>query len=219
MDKEEGIIEVLKSLDTWQVFTVVLIGIFLYFIFKTELLDKFLKAKSNKAEEKLKNEIERVKDEFAERAFKNIESAAHHSVESLEHCIGANYYVIHDSGEDLRNVEKWYLAVLRSTSFAIGTDYQEPVLINSGFRWLNEQARDKMFIYVPDAENEPNLKGIDGEYMSTMGIKSCALCLVKNETKVYHLVSLNFDVVNPKKINPNLRKTIFEFKRSVLSNI
>jgi len=160
-----------------------------------------------------------IRNEAAARAFKNIELAAHQAVESLEHCIGANYYVIHDSGRDLLQVHDWYLTVLRSTSFKVGMDYAEPVLVNEGFRYINEQARDKMFFYLPDAEANTKIKGIDADYMKLMGIKSCALFLVKNEGHVYHMVSLNFDLTNPKTINKNIRKTLADFKRAVLQNI
>lgn len=226
----DGFIEIIKNLDTWQIFTIVLIVVLLYFIIKSELIDKLLKSKKEnkkleiesekiESQTKLEIEIKRIKDEFLQKAFKSIEAAAHHAVESLEHCIGANYYVIHDSGNDLKNVDDWYLAVLRSTSFAVGTDYEKPVLIGNGFRWLNEQARDKVFFYVPDTFNEENLSGIEGDYLKAMDIKSCAICLVKNEKSVYHFVSLNFDMVQPKKLNTNLRKVLFEFKRTVMLNI
>lgn len=221
MNEKKDFFELLRELHSWQIFVIALIIIVVYFMIKTELINKLFSSEKQKREsdKKLEEEIKRIKNEFAEKAFKNIEQAAHHAVESLEHCIGANYYVIHDSGGDLRDTDKWYLAVLRSTSFAVGTDYAQPIIVNNGFRWFNENIRDRMFYYVSNAEKEKNLEGIDGDYCKTMGIKSFAGALVKNEGHVYHIVSLNFDIIEPKKVNPDIRKIIFEFKRSVLTNI
>lgn len=213
------LLDLLKKLDSWQLFTIVLFAIFIYLLFRFDIIGKVIKTKKQVSDSKTKDEIERIKDEFVERAFRNIEVFSHHAVENLEHCIGANYYVIHDSGNDLKHVKDWYLAVIRSTSFEVGIDYADPVLVNNGFRWFNENVRDKLFFCVDDAYNNENLKGIDGDYCMAMGIKSFAGCLVKNEGNVYHMISLNFDKENPKDYNPELRKVIFEFKRSVLSNI
>jgi hypothetical protein len=234
MEKEKSFWDVLISLDKWQIFIIVIVIVILYFISKYDTIIGLIKNKKKikilseeeskllqikKEKEAIMAEVERVKKEIAENRLKNIEASAHQAVEVLTGCIGANYYLVHDSGKHLSLTDNWFMTILRSTSFNLAIDFEHPVALEEGFRWLNTMGRDRFFYVIDDMEKEKHFTQGEKDYMSLMGIRSACVMVVRNEGSRIHMASFNFEHTNPLKNNPELRKIAMGFKRAILANI
>lgn len=223
MEKEKGFWDVLISLSQWQIFFIIIVIVVLYFISKYDTIISLIKNKKKikilSEKDLMALEVERVKREIAENRLKNIEAAAHQSVEVLKGCIGANYYLIHDSGKDLSLTDKWFMTILRSTSFNLSIDYEEPVPVDKGFKWLNSMTRDRFFYVISDSQKEEHFTQGEKDYLNLMGIKSACVILVRNEGTRIHMASFNFEHINPLEANKELRKIAMGFKRAILANI
>lgn len=151
---------------------------------------------------------------------------------SMEHCIGVNFYSIHNGGETIQVDGKWHLEVYLSTEPELETDFPDlqddspqiyPRISNMfrGWAWLNNEAlKNQVPIYIPDVSKFPGLYNNRAKsYLDASGIKSTMVMLVENRGNEFLFVSFNFDVVNPHELNPDWQSKIYHFRRFVRNRI
>ncbi|EAR15450.1 hypothetical protein RB2501_14019 [Robiginitalea biformata HTCC2501] len=183
----------------------------------------------------IRQEEEKRKAAAAFNARREIETHALNTKYSMEHCIGVNYYSIHNGGETITVDGKWELEVYLSTEPYLEVDFPDNEddggdirgpknTIWRGWAWLNNEAlQSEIPVYIPDVSKFPGLYvGRAKPYLEQAGIKSTVVMLVENQGTDFLFVSFNFDVINPHEVNGGiamLSRKMYDFQRFVKERI